>query len=323
MDGRTPFEIGQSQDVVVTTVHALPGESSVILPKDGDFLRADFAREGFDLILDTGADGTVVIPDYFLRLSPPDLHTEDGAVLPHHIVRSMAGPMAPGQVAQIGFGGPSAAQTGVGLGAPIGSISDAQGAVTVVHPDGTEAMLVTGDPIFQGDVMVTGSDGSVSVIFVDDTVFSLDVDGRMIMDEMVYDPDTETGTFNTMVVQGVFSFVSGKVAKTSPDGMIVNTPTATIGIRGSTVLGDATNYKVALVRDVDGNVGEIVVSNGAGQLVLNQAGASTTVLSSTAAPGPVQILSQAEIQSSYGGSLTRLVKAVAKQAEKKAEQAQD
>jgi len=335
LEGSIPFQTGhalqigqagQSEQSATTTVRVPLGVGSLELPGGGDFLRADFAREGFDLILDGGALGTVIVPDYFLRLSPPDLVTADGAVLPHHIVRALAGPMTPGQVAQIGF--PSAAAaTDVSVGAPIGSVSESQGAVTVLHPNGTEAMLVTGDPIFQGDVLTTGPDGSVSVIFVDDTVFSLDVDGRMVMDEMVYDPGTQTGTFNAMVVQGVFSFVSGQVAKTSPDGMVVNTPTATIGIRGSTVVGNAAaegaQNKISLVRDVDGNIGEIIVSNGAGTLVLNQAGASTTVFSASAAPGPMVVLSAQEIQQSYGGSLTRLVKTVAKQAEQKAAQAQD
>jgi len=335
LEGSIPFQAGhalqigqagQSEQSATTTVRVPTGVGSMELPGGGDFLRADFTREGFDLILDGGPLGAVVIPDYFLRLSPPDLVTADGAVLPHHIVRALAGPMTPGQVAQIGIGS-AAAATDVSAGAPIGSVSESQGAVTVVHPSGAEAMLVTGDPIFQGDVLTTGPDGSVSVIFVDDTVFSLDVDGRMVMDEMVYDPGTQTGTFNAMVVSGVFSFVSGQVAKTSPDGMMVNTPTATIGIRGSTVVGNAAaegaENKISLVRDVDGNVGEIIVSNGAGTLVLNQAGASTTVFSASAVPGPMVVLSAQEIQQSYGGSLTRLVKTVAKQAEQKAAQAQD
>jgi len=324
LEGLLEFNVGQDDDQsIVTTAHVKLGESSLVLPGGNAFLRADFAREGFDLILDGGADGTIVVPDYFLRLSPPDLVSEDGAVLPHHIVRTLAGPMAPGQVAQIG---PASGLT-TGLGESIGSISEAKGAVSVVHPNGTETMLVTGDPVYQGDVLVTGPDGSVNVVFADDTVFSLDVDGRMVMDEMVYDPGTQTGSFNATVVQGVFSFVSGQVAKTSPDGMVVNTPTATIGIRGSTVLGNAAaegaENKISLVRDVDGQIGEIIVSNGAGTLVLNQAGASTTVFGANAAPGPMVVLSNQEIQQNYSGSLTRLVKTVAKQAEQKAEQAQD
>ena len=324
LEGLLEFNVGQDDDQsTVTTAHVKLGESSLVLPGGNAFLRADFAREGFDLILDGGADGTIVVPDYFLRLSPPDLVSEDGAVLPHHIVRTLAGPMAPGQVAQIG----PASGLATGLGESIGSISEAKGAVSVVHPNGTETMLVTGDPVYQGDVLVTGPDGSVNVVFADDTVFSLDVDGRMVMDEMVYDPGSQTGTFNATVVQGVFSFVSGQVAKTSPDGMVVNTPTATIGIRGSTVVGNAAaegaENKVSLVRDVDGQIGEIIVSNGAGTLVLNQAGASTTVFSANAAPGAMVVLSNQEIQQSYGGSLTRLVTTVAKQAEQKAEQAQD
>ncbi|MEK9670883.1 MAG: hypothetical protein VW268_00080 [Rhodospirillaceae bacterium] len=40
---------------------------------------------------------------------------------------------------------------------------------------------------------------------------------------------------NLSVVKGVFSFVSGQVAKTDPDAMKIDTPVATIGIRGTQV----------------------------------------------------------------------------------------
>ena len=54
--------------------------------------------------------------------------------------------------------------------------------------------------------------------------------GRMVLDEMVYDPETQSGAFNAQIVKGVFSFVSGDLAKTSPDAMVLHTPTSTIGI---------------------------------------------------------------------------------------------
>jgi len=283
-------------------------------------LRAEFGRAGPDLWIETPSGDSFLIPAYFMTETSASLITADGAVLGAGVVAALAGPMAPGQVAQLGLG-TTAAQQGVGLGEPIGQVSEAEGEVTVIHPDGTQSTLSTGGQIFQGDVLQTGSASNVSIVFIDDTVFSLDEDGRMVMDEMVYDPDTQTGSFNAQVVQGVFSFVSGQVAKTSPDGMVVNTPTSTIGIRGSTVVGG--DNQITLVKDVDGNVGEIIISNAAGSLTLNSAGASTTVFSSTSAPTPVVILSQAEIQQNYGKSLTKLIKVVSKKAQDDAQQAEN
>ncbi|HEY9081640.1 FecR domain-containing protein [Magnetovibrio sp.] len=299
------------------------GDAPVLLPANGDFLRADFSRLGPDLRIESPSGEAYVLPAFFMSESSPDLITHDGAVLNAALVATLAGPMAPAQVAQLGQGAVTAE---VGLGQPIGQVSDSEGSVTVTHPDGSQATLATGDKIFQGDVVQTGTASNISIIFVDDTIFTLDESGRMVMDEMVYDPDTQTGAFNTTVVQGVFSFVSGQVAKTSPDGMVVSTPTSTIGIRGSTVVGKAAaegaENKITLIKDVDGNVGEIIISNAVGSLTLNSAGASTTVFSATLAPTPIVILSPTELQQTFGQNLTKLIQTVSNKAKQDASQAE-
>ncbi|MGB0694185.1 MAG: hypothetical protein ACPGOY_00955 [Rhodospirillaceae bacterium] len=82
------------------------------------------------------------------------------------------------------------------------------------------------------------------------------------------------------LVNGVFSFVSGQIAKTGPDAMVINTPVATIGIRGTagvikvvlpegfnpSTLAEARNrlaefnldLEVVLLPGSGGTVGEIV-----------------------------------------------------------------
>jgi hypothetical protein len=57
----------------------------------------------------------------------------------------------------------------------------------------------------------------------------------MVLDELIYDSETNEGTSAISVVQGVFSFVSGAIAKSGPDAMTIRTPVATIGIRGTKV----------------------------------------------------------------------------------------
>ena len=61
----------------------------------------------------------------------------------------------------------------------------------------------------------------------------------MVLDELVYDAATGTGSMAVDMLEGAFSFVSGEIAKTGPDAMEVKTPVAVIGIRGTTVAGKA------------------------------------------------------------------------------------
>jgi len=288
--------------------------SALALPAGENFLAADFSRSGTDLLIETPSGGQFVVAGYFTFSAPPALETVDGAILNADLVVQLAGPLAPGMTAQ------AADPTLSNLGEPIGQINESEGTVFVTHADGVQATLSVGDSIYQGDVLETGPKSNAGVVFADDTIFTLSEDGRMVMDEMVYDPGApEDGIFNAQVVQGVFSFVSGKVAKTSPDGMMIATPTNTIGIRGSTVLGEAAPEgaanKITLINDVNGNVGELVITNGAGTMVLNQAGASTTVFSASAPPTPFVIMSPQAIQQSYGSTLTNLVKSVAQKAQ--------
>jgi len=312
--GREAFENSLGEDVVVS-VGAAQNEA-LNIPGGDAYLSADFVRTGYDLTLKVDGAQAIVIPDYFMSDTPPDLHLGTGTVISGALAGKLAGPMAPGQYAQIGA---------VGLGEPIGSVTDLDGSVQATRADGTQITLGTGDAVFQGDVIETGAKSSIGVVFADDTTFSLDADGRMVLDEMVYDPDAQTGVFEATVVKGVFSFVSGQVAKTGPDSMVLHTPKTTIGIRGSTGLVksgvNGGEDLITLVPDIDGNLGELIVSNQAGFQVLSQANASTSVFSAFQPPSPVVFMSPQELQQNFGGTLTVLVRTEAKKAVVKAQQA--
>ena len=116
---------------------------------------------------------------------------------------------------------------------PIGSVETMSGTVTAIHADGTRVELEPGSPVYQGDTLETGDDGALGIILADETTFSMAESGSMVLDEMVYDPGTQEGSVSLSVMEGVFTFVSGQVAKTDPDAMTLNTPVATIGIRGT------------------------------------------------------------------------------------------
>ena len=124
---------------------------------------------------------------------------------------------------------------------PIGKIVATKGSVTIEH---VSAVVVqanlpnqagqakVGDHVYQGDVVRTGSDGRVSINFADDTSFNVSSNANMTLDEFVYDPNGKSNSTVFSLSKGAFTFVAGKIAKTGD--MKVETPVATMGIRGTT-----------------------------------------------------------------------------------------
>ena len=309
------FDTGPAQHVL----QAVDG-GQLTVPGDAWLLKADFSPQGPDLLL-TGPDGVqILIRDFFELESPPDLLTDSGAMIPADLAVKLAGPAAPGQFALLENGPFSeiaqAAES-------IGRVEATDGVVEAIRVDGSKVTLTKGDDIFQGDTLVTAKGAAVGITFIDDTTFSLGEEGRMVIDEMVYDADTQEGEFSANLVQGVFSFVSGEIAKTSPDGMTVTTPVATIGIRGTKVAGRAAQEgaenTISLLPETDpqGNqiVGELSVTNQGGTVTLNAIGATVQMSSAFQAPPPPVTFSQQQLQQNYGAALTTLSTAAAAKAE--------
>ena len=213
---------------------------------------ADFSRAGHDLLL-TGHDGkSLVIVDYFGSHGPVDLFSPDGAMLSARTVEALAGPLAPGQYAQAGD------QQGA---ESIGKVVTLQGGVTAQHTDGTVVQLSIGDPVAMGDVLQTGSGASVGLVFSDGTVFNLSNNSRMVLDNLVYQPGGDSNALNFSIVQGTFSFVAGQVAPTGE--MRIDTPVATMGIRGTAPMGICSQggpCKFILVPNPgDGHIGQYLL----------------------------------------------------------------
>ena len=121
----------------------------------------------------------------------------------------------------------------------------------------------------------------------------------MVLDELIFDPASQEGSSSFSVVQGVFVFVSGEIASQNPDAMEVRTPVATLGIRGTKVAGYAAQEgeenKIALLSEGDGEVGELIVYNPSGNVVLDQVNKTTIVSSVFLAPEPTYISSNEKI----------------------------
>jgi hypothetical protein len=176
-----------------------------------------------------------------------------------------AGPDAAGRFRVAQATAPAVARPAPTSANPIGAVATLQGGASVTRSSATNALKVK-DAIFKGDVLQTAVNGTLGITFDDATTFSLRPNSRIEVDDFVYQ---ERGTDNIAafdVVRGTIAFVASAVAK-SGDMKIV-TPTATIGIRGTTgvievpaagTVGAPSQSTIKLYPDADGRVGRIEV----------------------------------------------------------------
>jgi hypothetical protein len=224
----TPGESFDARESVAV-VSVEPDTAAVTIPDAHLLFTADFKRKGSDLVL-TGDDGhKILVPDYFRHEKQPDLVSPEGALLSASLVELLSGSATPGQYAQAAA--PAAQQ-------PIGRVETVSGTATVTR-NGVAVDLNVGDLVFQGDVVQTRSDSTLGIGFADGSAFSLKENARMALNEFVYDPNSTSNSALINLVQGTVSFIASQVAKTG--NMRVDTPTATLGIRGTFVTVDVSS----------------------------------------------------------------------------------
>ena len=97
---------------------------------------------------------------------------------------------------------------------------------------GQAGQTKVGDLVYLGDVVQTGADGRLGINFTDGSSFNLSSNARMALNEFVYDPNGKSNSTLFNLTKGTFTFVAGNIAKTGD--MKVDTPVATMGIRGTT-----------------------------------------------------------------------------------------
>jgi hypothetical protein len=146
---------------------------------------------------------------------------------------------------------------------PVGSVATLQGTASVTRNNATSALALR-DPVYKNDLLQTNVDGTLGITFDDETTFTLKPNTRLAVDEFVYQ---EGGTDNAAVfnvVRGTAAFVAAEVAHTG--NMKIDTPTSSLGIRGTTGLVEVpeggtagAQVSIKLYPDADGRVGRIEV----------------------------------------------------------------
>lgn len=106
------------------------------------------------------------------------------------------------------------------------------GQVTVSSPGGAGRMAVKGDPVREGDLIVTATDASAQLRMVDEGTIAIRPDTSLRIDAYRHAKDgDERGILD--LIKGGLRTLTGLIGKARKDAYLVRTPTATIGVRGT------------------------------------------------------------------------------------------
>ncbi len=135
-------------------------------------------------------------------------------------------------------------------------------------------------PIQLNDIAETAM-GSMLIKFLDNAELSLKEHSEVLIDEIYYDPDPNLSKMSMKFTMGTARFASGSLGLVNKANIDIQTPTATIGIRGTdftTTIDELGRSLIVLLPDINGDPsGEISVSNLAGTVILTEAYQATMV----------------------------------------------
>lgn len=154
-----------------------------------------------------------------------------------------------------------------------GKVELVNGAVTVTGPDRSRRIPKPGDMLYEGDAVSTGVDGELQAEMMDSGVIAVRPNTEMsITKYQAEGTATDTSVFG--LIKGSFRSITGWIGKNNPTRYRINTPTATVGVRGTdheplvipegSSLGEAGTYdKVAAGGSyISGKSGRVDVAPG-------------------------------------------------------------
>ena len=126
------------------------------------------------------------------------------------------------------FSWPAAAQDST----VVGRIKSTAGSVVIVRQS-SSVPAQAGQPLYQTDSVRTGADGHVGITLRDETRLALGPGTDVRIDQFVYSPGQGSLRLVLKIARGLVAYVSGRIARLSPDAVRLETPSAILGVRGT------------------------------------------------------------------------------------------
>ena len=140
--------------------------------------------------------------------------------------------------------------------------------------------LVNGSKIFYGDTITSKQQSNAQILFLDQTVLTLGEDTELTIDEFIYDPTSQDGSFVSSVKSGTVKFITGQISKKNPDNLEVKIPSGTLGARGTefVVLTESSNKSTVVLlgpgpeNSLGMIPGNLILSDGISSIDITQPG---------------------------------------------------
>lgn len=165
----------------------------------------------------------------------------------------------------------SAQSSSIGVNAAV------KGDVTITTAEQTAKQAVVRDNVFLGQMINSKKLSSLQIMLKDQTIFTVGAECELTIDKFVYDPNKSNNSMVANVSKGMFRFMSGNISNSGLDAVTINTPTSSMGIRGTMVEG-LVGPNAAQIAQNAGVIpaGTAIDANGATLFVLRGPGPNTT-----------------------------------------------
>jgi len=119
-----------------------------------------------------------------------------------------------------------------GASPAVGTVQKMSGPASIVR-QGQTISASFGQEIFENDILKTGHDGTMGVVFSDDTLLSLGPESVLVVDQYIFAPRQGKFSIVLRMLRGTAAYLSGLISKLAPKAAHFETPSASIGIRGT------------------------------------------------------------------------------------------
>lgn len=122
------------------------------------------------------------------------------------------------------------------LPTPIGRVVWVKGSLRAVMPNKEERLLQKTSVIYLKDTLITDDKSQAQIVYTDNTLMTFREGTTFFLNQYAYHPEAKTksaGKYVMDLIEGGFRTITGIIAKKNPDDYQVNTPVATIGVRGT------------------------------------------------------------------------------------------
>ena len=117
--------------------------------------------------------------------------------------------------------------------AAVGTITEQVNSPPQIQRAKTTLTGAKGTGVEMSDAINTRA-GKVGIVFEDQTKVQVNENSKLVIDEFVYDPkNKDAGKLALNMASGTVRYASGAIAHNNPNKVAINTPTATVAVRGT------------------------------------------------------------------------------------------